>query len=90
MEADDQHRQQRIVIETPRHRITGLLTLAREGYRSRVSDVLNAIERDFISLTDATVELLDSSQPPSVQPFVAISRAQVVLAILDPAAGLDD
>ena len=42
---------------TRRHRIAGTLTLAAEGYRSRVSDVLNSTERDFISLTDVTVEL---------------------------------
>ena len=37
-----EHRQERVRIETERHRIEGSLTLARDGYRSRVSDVLNA------------------------------------------------
>ncbi len=50
------HRRERIRIETERQRIEGYLTLARDGYRSRVSDVLNASERDFITLTEATVE----------------------------------
>ncbi|MGH2855141.1 MAG: DUF6812 domain-containing protein, partial [Solirubrobacteraceae bacterium] len=53
------HRQERIRIETPRHRIEGLITLARDGYRSRVSDVLNASERDFLTLTDVSLEPLD-------------------------------
>ena len=53
------HRQERIRIETERHRIEGSLTLARDGYRSRVSDVLNASERDFLTLTEVTVEPLD-------------------------------
>ena len=35
-------RHERILIETNRHRIAGTLTLARDGYRSRVSDLLNA------------------------------------------------
>ena len=52
------HRRERIRIETERHRIVGELTLARDGYRSRVSDVLNAPERDFLTLTDVTVEPL--------------------------------
>ena len=53
------HRRERIRIETERHRIEGVLTLARDGYRSRVSDVLNASERDFITLTEVTVAPLD-------------------------------
>ena len=47
-----EHRQERVRIETARHRIEGSLTLSREGYRSRVSDVLNASERDFLTLTE--------------------------------------
>ena len=50
-----EHREERIRIETERHRIEGVLRLARDGYRSRVSDVLNASERDFLTLTDVTV-----------------------------------
>ncbi len=75
-----QHRTERVVIETQRHRITGLLTLARDGYRSRVSDLLNASERDFLSLTDATVEPLDGSAQPVRHAFLAVSRLHVVLA----------
>ena len=53
------HRHERIRVETERHRIEGVMTLARDGYRSRVSDVLNASERDFITLTDVTVAPLE-------------------------------
>jgi hypothetical protein len=76
-----QHRHERVLIETQRHRILGTLTLARDGYRSRVSDLLNATERDFISLTDCTVELIDHDGPGTEHAFVAISRAQIVIAI---------
>jgi hypothetical protein len=76
-----QHRQERILIETDRHRIEGLLTLARDGYRSRVSDVLNATERDFISLTDVTVELLGHEGPGTYHEFLAVSRRHIVIAI---------
>jgi hypothetical protein len=49
-----EERRERIRLETPRHRIEGSLMLARDGYRSRVSDMLNASERDFLTLTDVT------------------------------------
>lgn len=76
-----QTRTERVYLETARHRIAGTLTLARDGYRSRVSDVLNATERDFISLTDVTIELLDHEGPGTHHDFLAVSRRHVVLAI---------
>ncbi|HWH95097.1 MAG TPA: hypothetical protein VNT03_14645 [Baekduia sp.] len=76
-----QTRQERVYFETPRHRIAGTLTLARDGYRSRVSDVLNASERDFIPLTDVTVELLGHDGPGTHHDFLAVSRQHVVIAI---------
>ena len=78
-----QHRTERVVIETDRYRITGLLTLARDGYRSRVSDLLNANERDFISLTEVHVERLDGGPAQDV-PFLLVSRRHIVLAIDAP------
>ena len=76
-----QHRHERIAIETARHRITGTATLARDGYRSRISDLLNATERDFISLTDASVESLDGDAAPTRHDFIAVHRAHVVFAV---------
>lgn len=75
-----QHRTERVVFETERHRISGLLTLARDGYRSRFSDLLNANERDFVSLTEATVERFDGG-PSERHGFLAVSRHHIVLAI---------
>jgi hypothetical protein len=72
-----QHRNERVYIETDRHRISGLLTLARDGYRSRVSDLLNASERDFIALTDVTLEPLDGGETIK-RDFVAVSRGHIV------------
>ena len=77
-----QHRHESVVLTTTHHRITGTITLARDGYRSRVSDLLNATERDFVSLTEATVERLDGSEEPSVHPFVTINRHHIVFALL--------
>lgn len=77
-----EQRTERVLIETDRHRIAGMLTLARDGYRSRVSDLLNASERDFISLTDATVELVDHDGPGTLHDFITISRHHIVFAVL--------
>jgi hypothetical protein len=74
------HRTERIRIETERHRIEGVLTLARDGYRSRVSDVLNASERDFITLTDVTVAPLDGG-PIELHPYLSLARAHIVFAV---------
>ncbi len=79
----DEHldfRQERIRVETSRHRIEGLMTLARDGYRSRVSDVLNASERDFLTLTDVVVEPLDGG-PVESHSFLAVARAHIVFAV---------
>jgi len=76
-----EHRTERVYLETERHRISGLLTLARDGYRSRVSDFLNASEREFISLTDVVVELIGGDGPGTRHDFLAISRRHIVLCI---------
>jgi hypothetical protein len=74
------HRQERIRIETERHRIDGVITLARDGYRSRVSDVLNASERDFITLTDVTVAPLDGG-PVELHSYLSLARRHIVFAV---------
>ncbi len=74
------HRTERVRLETERLRIEGSLTLARDGYRSRVSDLLNAAERDFITLTDVTVTPLDGG-PTELHPFLTLARRHVVFAV---------
>lgn len=75
------HRRERIRIETERHRIEGYVTLARDGFRSRVSDMLNASERDFLTLTDATVEPLDGGAK-EIHGFLAVARRHIVFAVV--------
>jgi hypothetical protein len=82
--ADDdgvQHRHERISIQTPRHRIEGTATLAADGYRSRLSDLLNAPERDFIALSDAVVHELGGHGEASTHAFIAVHRQHVVFAV---------
>ncbi len=78
-----EYRQERIRIETERHRIEGVLTLARDGYRSRVSDVLNAAERDFITLTEVTVAPLEGG-PIELFPYLSLARRHIVFAVAAP------
>jgi hypothetical protein len=73
-------RRERIRIETERHRIEGEMTLARDGYRSRVSDVLNASERDFITLTDVTVAPLQGG-PIELHDYLTVARRHIVFAV---------
>ena len=70
-------RKERIELETSRHRITGSITLSQNGFRSRVSDLLNASEREFLALTDATLEPLDGGEAIT-RDFVAVSRQHIV------------
>jgi hypothetical protein len=73
-------RRERIRIETERHRIEGVLTLARDGYRSRVSDVLNASERDFITLTDVSVAPLEGGAV-ELHDYLTLARRHIVFAV---------
>jgi hypothetical protein len=75
-----EHRDERIVVETPRYRLSGVLRLPRDGYRSRLTDYLNASERDFIALTDVEIEPLDGAVPVERRAFVAVSLRHVVMA----------
>jgi Family of unknown function (DUF6812) len=79
-ESSADHRRERVSIETERHRITGFLTLARDGYRSRISDVLNAPERDFLTLTEVSVEPLRGG-PVELYPFLTVARRHIVFAV---------
>jgi len=73
-------REEQVVFETPSHTIRGTVTLAKEGYRSRVSDILNASEKFFIPLTDATIEPLHGG-PVRHHAFVAVARSHIVFAV---------
>lgn len=76
-------RRERVRLETERHRIEGVITLARDGYRSRVSDVLNASEREFITLTDVTVEPLEGG-PVELHQYLSLARRHIVFAVAAP------
>jgi uncharacterized protein DUF6812 len=70
---------ERVVLETDRHRIVGDLTLPREGYRSRLSDYLNAGDMDFIPLVNAELAPLNGGSPET-RAFIAVALTHVQLA----------
>ena len=74
-------RRERVRIETERHEIEGTIQLPHEGYRSRMTDFLNAHERDFLALTDAEVRWLDGARAPEQHDFLAVAVRQVVLVL---------
>ena len=76
-----QFRRERVRIETARHEIEGTLQLPHEGFRSRLTDFLNAQGDDFLPLTDATVTYLGSTREPEHHDYLALAARQVVLVV---------
>jgi len=77
------HHDLRIVLETDRHRISGSLRLPSEGFRSRLTDYLNAPDLEFVPLTDVTVAHLGGPGAGEVArcEYLAVGRRHVVLAM---------
>jgi hypothetical protein len=76
---ESDRRSERVSLETTRHRIAGTLNLA-PGYRSRLSDLLNAPERRFLALIDVVVEPLEGGSEVH-HPFMAVARDHVICAV---------
>lgn len=70
---------QRIVLETTRFRIVGDVTLPTEGFRTRLSDVLNRAETGFIPLVNVELHPIDGGKAESL-PFVAVARDHIHVA----------
>lgn len=81
------NRVERVALETDRYRITGDLTLPKEGYRSRVSDYLNIGELTFIPLVNVEITPLEGGEPLRRR-FMAVGRGHVRLAY--PAVDRDE
>jgi hypothetical protein len=72
-------KRERIVLETERYRIVGDVTLPAEGYRGRLSDLLNREGVEFIPLANAVVSSRNGEEPAD-RPFIAVARDHVQLA----------
>jgi uncharacterized protein DUF6812 len=84
-----EQRRQRVLVETSKHRITGVVTMPAGGFRSRLSDFLNQSEREFIALTDAVVAPLNGNGPLEPRDFVVVGRSHIVLAMPESGGGDD-
>jgi hypothetical protein len=72
-------REEQVVLETDRYRISGTLTMPREGYRSRLSDYVNQRDREFFTVSDATVTELDAPDRSWQASFLMVGRGHVRL-----------
>jgi hypothetical protein len=70
----------RIIVETERLRIEGEVTLPAEGYRSRLSDLLNREGIDFIAMEDVEVSGLNGKGKAEQLDFIAVARDHVQVA----------
>jgi hypothetical protein len=70
---------QRVVVETTRFRIVGDVALPTEGFRTRLSDVLNRQDTGFIALVNVEVSPVDGGDTESL-PFVAVACHQIQIA----------
>jgi hypothetical protein len=75
-------REEQVVLETDRYRITGALTLPQEGYRSRLSDYVNQRDREFFAVSDATITSLDDTESTRKAAFIMVARRHVTLVAL--------
>jgi hypothetical protein len=74
-------RRARVRIETDRHVVEGTLQLPAEGYRSRLTDFLNAHGDDFIAVTDAELARQDGAHPLENHSYLAVAARHVVLVV---------
>ena len=73
------YRRLRVRLETEHHVIQGTLQLPSEGYRSRVTDYLNAHHSDFLPITEAQLAWHGESREPEAHEYLAVSVRHVVL-----------
>jgi hypothetical protein len=74
-------RQERVVVETDRYRVEGMLTLPKEGYRSRVSDHVNRRDHEFFTLLDCELTALDGSGGGWKTPVLMLARRHIRLIV---------
>jgi len=77
---NDETRRERIVLETERHRIVGDVTLPAEGYRSRLSDLLNREGFAFVPLANAVITGINGDKDVTEMAFIAVARDHIQIA----------
>jgi hypothetical protein len=69
------------VVETDRYRVEGMLTLPKEGYRSRLSDHVNRRDHDFFTLLDCDLVALDGSGRQWQAPVLMLARQHIRMIV---------
>jgi hypothetical protein len=72
-------RTQRVIVETSRFRIIGEVLLPTEGFRTRLSDVLNRQDTGFIPLVNVELSPIEGGESKSLD-FLAVARNQIEIA----------
>ncbi len=68
-------------METDRYRVEGMMTLPREGYRSRVSDHVNRRDQEFFTILDAELVALEGSGEAWKAPVLMLARRHIRLIV---------
>jgi hypothetical protein len=76
-----ENRQERVVVETDRYRVEGMMTLPREGYRSRLSDHVNRRDQEFFTVLEAELVALDGSGREWKTPVLMLARRHIRLIV---------
>jgi hypothetical protein len=76
-------RKEQVVVETDRYRVEGMMTLPREGYRSRVSDHVNRRDQEFFTMLDCTLKPLDGPGEEWTTPVLMLARQHIRLIVPD-------
>lgn len=74
-------RQEKVVVETDRYRVEGMLTLPKEGHRSRVSDHVNRRDQEFFTLLDCKLVSLDGSGRDWTAAVLMLARRHIRLIV---------
>jgi hypothetical protein len=74
-------RTERVVVETDRYRVEGMLSLPKEGYRSRVSDHVNRRDQEFFTLVNCDLVSLDGSGRDWNAPVLMLARRHIRLIV---------
>jgi hypothetical protein len=74
-------RKERVVVETDRYRVEGMLTLPKEGFRSRVSDHVNRRDQEFFTLVDCSLSALDATGRDWEAPVLMLARRHIRLIV---------
>ena len=72
------------MVETDRYRVVGMMTLPKEGYRSRVSDHVNRRDQEFFTLLDCSLRPLDGDGGEWDAPVLMLARRHIRLIVPAP------